>query len=265
MLDEHTNMEATQGSQIENLGKTYLSLPDDPPDTATKTETRIWEKEVDEYVQKKLYIDENLKNLYSLIWGQCTDVIRARIEALDEHEDISNQGDSIKLLKAIKSLVFNFESQKYRPLAIHDGMRQFYNIYQDKHATCQSYLEKFQNCVDVLDHCLWWIHWVYTRTGERNSRRKQFLMATKEQMADAMKASQDKYLAVAFLLGSDQNRYRKLIKNLENDYTQGQNCCPKTLTTAYSLLTNWKQDAHNKPAIPWTSKGWHVIHQYRWE
>jgi hypothetical protein len=124
-------------------------------------------------------------------------------------------------------------------------MRQFYNIYQDKHATCQSYLEKFQNCVDVLDHCLWWIHWVYTRTGERNSRRKQFLMATKEQMADAMKASQDKYLAVAFLLGSDQNRYRKLIKNLENDYTQGQNCCPKTLTTAYSLLTNWKQDAHN--------------------
>jgi hypothetical protein len=80
--------------------------------------------------------------------------MQARIEALDEHNNMLNQGNSIALLKAIKALVYNFlPIQKYRPLAIHDGMRQFYMIYQDKQAACQAYLEKFQNCVDVLDHC----------------------------------------------------------------------------------------------------------------
>ncbi len=48
--------------------------------------TRIWEKEVDEYVKKKKYLYENLKTLYSLVWGQCTDVICTRIEALDKYE-----------------------------------------------------------------------------------------------------------------------------------------------------------------------------------
>jgi hypothetical protein len=66
----------------------------------TKTETRIWEKEVNEEydVRKKSYLKENLKTLYSLIWGQCTNVMQARTDALDEHGRMSNTGDSIALL-----------------------------------------------------------------------------------------------------------------------------------------------------------------------
>lgn len=73
----------------------------------------MWELEVTEYIRRKSYLDENLKTLYSLVWGQCTDIIRARIEALDDHDDMSNDGDSITLLKSIKALVYNFDSQKY--------------------------------------------------------------------------------------------------------------------------------------------------------
>jgi hypothetical protein len=91
---------------VENLDKQILTLPSDPPSTATKTETRIWEKEVDEYVRKKSHLKENLIPLYSLIWGQCTNVMQARIEALKQHDKMSNTGDSIALLKAIKALIY---------------------------------------------------------------------------------------------------------------------------------------------------------------
>jgi hypothetical protein len=50
---------------------------------------------------------------------------------------------------------------------------------------------------------------------------------------------------VAFLQVSFGNQYGKLIENFENDYTQGQDHHPKTLTSAYSLLMNWKQDTQN--------------------
>jgi hypothetical protein len=231
---------------VEKLQRQTITLPSDPPETASRTETKVWELEVTEYVRRKSYLDENLKTLYSLVWGQCTDIIRARIEALDEHDNMSNDGDSIALLKAIKALVYNFESQKYRPLAIHDGMRRFYLIHQDKHTTCQSYLEKFQNCVDVLDHCggsLGHLPALASALLESNGIAPD--NATAEQAAEAIKNTQDQYLAIAFLLGSDRARYGKLIENLENDHTQGQDRYPKTLTSAYSLLTNWKQDATN--------------------
>jgi hypothetical protein len=61
---------------IENLERSTLNLPTDPPANATKTKTRIWEKEVDKFVRKKAYLKENLKTLSSLlVWGQCTDNI----------------------------------------------------------------------------------------------------------------------------------------------------------------------------------------------
>jgi hypothetical protein len=140
---------------IENLERSTLNLPTDPPANATKTKTRIWEKEVDKFVRKKAYLKENLKTLSSLlVWGQCTDnIIWARIKALDRYDVMSNEGDLIGPLKAIKALIYKVQSQKYWPLVVHDGTCQFYLLYQDKHMPWQAYLEKFQNAIDVLEHC----------------------------------------------------------------------------------------------------------------
>ena len=39
-------------------------------------------KEIDEYMKRLNYYEENKTTLYSLIWGQCTDIMRAKLEAL---------------------------------------------------------------------------------------------------------------------------------------------------------------------------------------
>jgi hypothetical protein len=63
----------------------------------------------------KTGLTENVKTLYSLVLGQHTDVIRARIEALDEqHNNLYRTGNSIGLLQAIRALVYNFQSQKFQ-------------------------------------------------------------------------------------------------------------------------------------------------------
>jgi hypothetical protein len=49
------------------------------------------------------------------------------------------------------------------------------------------------------------------------------------------------YLAMAFLMEADRNRYGKLIEDLENAFTQGQDNYPRTVTGAYAMLTTWKQ------------------------
>jgi GTP:adenosylcobinamide-phosphate guanylyltransferase len=54
---------------IESMTMTVLSMPSDPPIIASRTLTRVWEKEVDEYVKRKMYLKQNLKTLYSLVLG----------------------------------------------------------------------------------------------------------------------------------------------------------------------------------------------------
>jgi hypothetical protein len=46
---------------------------------------------------------------------------------------------------------------------------------------------------------------------------------------------------MAFLLGADRNRYGKLVEDLENAFTQGNDNYPRSVTGAYAMLTTWKQ------------------------
>jgi hypothetical protein len=55
--------------------------------------------------------------------------------------------------------------------------------------------------------------------------------------------AQEEYTATAFLLGADRSQFGKLLDKLQNDYLQGySDCYPKTVTDAYNLLINEKQD-----------------------
>jgi hypothetical protein len=226
---------------VEHLEMPVLDEPSNPPADATKTKTRIWEKKVDEYVRRETNFHENLKTIYSLIWGQCTDIIRQKIQASDNYETMSTEGDRLDLLKAIKGLVFNFESQKYLPHALHESKHHFYLCQQKQHAATQAYLEQFQNIVDVIEH---------SGGSVGNEPGIMKLLATEKKMVmstitqaerlEIKKEAHEQYLAAAFLLGSDRNRYGKLNESLENDYLQGRNNYTKTPMSAYNLLTNWK-------------------------
>jgi hypothetical protein len=49
---------------------------------------RVWEKQVDEHVKRGTMLVENPKTAYSLIYGQCSDALRARLESRPNHATI---------------------------------------------------------------------------------------------------------------------------------------------------------------------------------
>jgi hypothetical protein len=59
-------------------------MPPPPAAGADESERRVWEKEIDTSMRENELLEENLKIVYSLLWGQCTGIIKARIEALNE-------------------------------------------------------------------------------------------------------------------------------------------------------------------------------------
>ena len=61
---------------IDNMKRPKIQEPDDPKKDATATQKKIWEKRIDEYVKREGQLEENLKTVYSLVWGQCTDALK---------------------------------------------------------------------------------------------------------------------------------------------------------------------------------------------
>ena len=231
---------------IEKMKPFYIPQPEDPPEDATRTELRIWEKSVDDYVRRKTILTENIKTAFSLIWGQCSDIMRQKVETCADYSVISENGDAIELLKIIKDVAYNYQIQKYIPQALHEAKKRFYNCHQLRHQTTQAYFEYFQNQVDVITHI-----------GGLIGNDPVLINKTAEDLGKEVEAmnekdknkAQDEFLAIAFLNGSDRTRYGKLLDRLQNDFLQGHDCYPKTLSSAYHLLTNWKAESQQNDVL----------------
>eukprot|EP00978_Attheya_sp_CCMP212_P006553 scaffold15183_cov61-Attheya_sp.AAC.2 len=237
---------ADAGLTVANMCLPTLVPPSDPATGASATVKRIWEKEVDEYVKQKSYLNQNMKTLYALVWGQCTDVMKQKLEGLSTFDTLSADRDGLGLLKAIKDLVYNFQSQKYLPQALHKSTCRFYICVQGKHMTTQVYMENFQNIIDIIEHSGGVIGYepgvIQALADEQGIDVNAATIAEKAALG---KEAQGMYLAIAFLLNSDRNRFGRLIEDLENSYLHGKDNYPKTVTSAYNIITTWKQDLRN--------------------
>jgi heptaprenylglyceryl phosphate synthase len=62
------------------------------------------------------------------------------------------------------------------------------------------------------------------------------IYAEREQARDRAK---DQFLAVMFLVNSDHAWYGSLVQDIENEYTQGSDTYPTTLSAAYDYIVNY--------------------------
>jgi hypothetical protein len=62
---------------------------------------------------------------------------------------------------------------------------------------------------------------------------------TDAERATAVSAVKDAYLARLFLINSDKKRYAALMCDIKNDFTDGNNTDPDTLSSAYDFIINY--------------------------
>ena len=129
-------------------------------------------------------------------------------------------------------------------MSIHDAHKRFWQLHQGKTHTCQQYLEELENCLAIVDHCggligafPGLIEYLYEQRGIDDP--------TDIQAAQVSKEAQEMFIATYFFLNADKVRYGKLIEDKHNVYLQGNNTYPRTVTAAYSLLTNYRRDPRN--------------------
>ena len=164
----------------------------------------------------------NLKLAYPLIYGQCSDTLWVKLESRPDYEMIKGRADLIGLLENIKAVMYQLQAEWYGPLALHEAKCHYYTFFQDKHMTCQQYYKSFKNNTDVLEYALGALGWEPGLINTELLAAGVALDATdKEQIAATEATAKEQVLAIRLLVGSDRGHYRKLLEDLENDFTQG--------------------------------------------
>jgi hypothetical protein len=154
---EYVGAEFKQGgdihSTIENEVMLPIPLPVEPvvvaPAQALSTaQTLIFKGQIDQYIKRNALLQENTQKAYSLILGQCTELLRAKMKQSADWATISVVFDVLGLITRIKSIVFKFDDQKFLPVSLHQAKQNFYSLRQGTMSNTE-YLEKFNNLVDI--------------------------------------------------------------------------------------------------------------------
>ena len=140
-IANYVGREYTQGYYVRvsiedmNLYDINTDQPEDIADDATKTETEIWKEEIKGFEKTKTTFTSNLRRLYSLIWGQCSKTMRAELESMTGFNNIARRAEPLELLKLIRSVAHNFNSEKHPIESLHITMRSFYTLHQGQDST----------------------------------------------------------------------------------------------------------------------------------
>ena len=95
-------------------------------------ETDVYREEVKNFVKRKSTLQDNMSKIYSLLWGQCSEPMRAKVKAMVGFEMVKANMDMIGLLDLIRKSTYDFHSQRNNYHAMIEIQKAQLNFRQPK-------------------------------------------------------------------------------------------------------------------------------------
>lgn len=210
--------------------------------TMTKVEEMELNEEFKEYVLRKRTYENNKFKLYSIVLGQCSEAMKAKLEGQDDWEEMNSKHDLITLLKSIKVWMLNQQADRNPVLSTYSAVAAVFKLKQQRHEELSEFRKRFTAAVDVLKHIGVDLGAGLTTLSESalKEENKNRVTAPKADREKAEKKVLNKLLAVAFIQSAEKARYQQVSINLENEFLKNNDQYPADVTQAYSMLDNWK-------------------------
>jgi hypothetical protein len=207
--------------------------PDDLDSNASTTKQLIYNEQIKEYVRRERELKGNLNALYSVVWEQCSETMRAKVKAVAKYKEKAEVNDCFWLLKQIKAITLKFDETKDKFMSLLDARTSLMNCKQDIGQTNDVYKTILRSWADTIEYHGGTVAEDFTLIPEKDTAGKTRTDADRKDMA------RDRTLSLLFIRGADPTRYGTLIAELSNAFAMGTDKYPANLEVAYTLLQNY--------------------------
>ena len=197
-----------------------LAKPTKPGATADEVDLAIWNEEVRDHAQRKRVLRGNLAAIQAVIWGQCSEAMKAKIKSLDGYENSMADDDCEWMLKNIKAVTMQFDAKHNGYISMLDATAAFLNCRQQQGQSADSYLEALKSHADTIEY-----HGGTLVLNPKLAPEKR-ANGTTYTDEERKKIGRDRTLAAAFIRGTDPTRYGALVADLANQYNKGKDEIP---------------------------------------
>ena len=211
-----------------------IALPVEPATDSGELMRMIFVEEVKEYVKRNTALTANVSAMFSVIWGQCSDNMKAEIKALSGYADAADRDDCFWLLANIQAITLQFDDAKHAVLALVDAHTSFFNCKQ----------QPGQSVDDFADTLIGWADTIESHKGTIGVNLELISAVDDAGMprtlASRRAIAREQTLATVLVKRADPSKYAVLIDDLANRYSRGNDEYPMTMAAAKKMLVKFK-------------------------
>ena len=203
------------------------------------------------YSKRQEILVSKMKRAYTLLWGQCSDIIQSKVTGLARCGNVDRDQDLTELLRATREVMYQGGGKKSPYVAVCETkktqmvFRQMPNVAND---TC---LRKFKTLIEVVESLGGNIA---NDPGlarlELEAVGLDIDTATPDEVTLARERVKNKSIAMQFVMSSDRVRHGKMVEELNNDYLFGADHWPNDLNEGHEMLVNYECDERNNRTSP---------------
>ena len=225
----------------ETMTEPTLTLPDDPGANPSRAADMIYAEKVKQYVKKESTLLSNMATLHAVIWGQCSETMKARLKVMTNWREKTEANDCFWLLQQIKAVTLQFDEKRNGIMSLLDARSSLLNCKQQQGQSVSVYKETLKGWADA-------IHFHGGTVAERvNAVPATDTAGMPQTVAQREEIVHKETLAMLMIRGADATRYGTLIVELSNQFAMGKDDYPKTMTDAASLLTTYETPTNQRP------------------
>ncbi len=218
-------------------------------------EWREYDKRLDLYIKKLDYYEEDKGKAFVVVMGQCTTMMRTKLEGTDTYEAIEESDDVVGLLKLIRSLAYSTTPIRYPFVVAAEQVKRMINTRQGND-TLTTHYRKWTAGMEVMES----VFGIFvpekliveqkTKPEKETTDSDDTGEQSKDETTDSDTVSSnredaiERFKACLFLLSLDFKRYGAAIDDMNNQHLIGHEAYPTTVEGVVNLLTHRTNNSH---------------------
>ena len=139
------------------------NMPKNDEGVITALAREVWKQQVKTYTDRLMSLQDNTIAMYSVVWGQCSQNMQAKIKSEKDYEAKSEGTNCvIWLLQTVKSIMYLFEGQTYIFEALSTARHTLESYRQGDGQTVVDFYTNFKSLSDAF-----WARSTYNIVGNR--------------------------------------------------------------------------------------------------
>jgi hypothetical protein len=231
------------------MAEPMIDMPQEPGANPSRTEDMIYTEQVKQYVKRASLLTSNKAATHAVIWGQCSEAMKARIKTLDDYQARSEANDCFWLLQKIRAVTMELDEKKHGIMSLLDARCELLNCRQAHNQTVSKYRETLKGWADAIRFHGGSVAEKIDSVSMFDATGGERTVAQREEIAT------EETLAMLMIRGADPTKYGTLIADLSNQFVKGKDEYPKDMASAESLLELYESPvnqtattAHRQPA-----------------